>query len=209
MSGIDSIMLTTDEGSVTVNPDQFDRFVKGVMGRGAKRMTSATATMQGVRVPNVDEFDGAEYIPAPELQAVLSALVEQYDDTIGHLTRVSVMVLWRAKGGKSKGKAKFGQCQKPSGLLAYFAADTEFVITVSADHCREAEYMTSQLRALVYHEALHIGWEDGEDGEDGHAVLVGHDVETFTAEIRDMGAWHQMLSATADAFRQAGLFVDA
>ena len=167
-------------------------------------MTSATATMTEIRIPTIEQFGGEDFLPAPSLAAVLESLIQDYRATIGHLERVGVTVLWKARGGKSKGSPKFGQCQKTAGLLGYFS-ETEFVITIAADHCREAEFMAAQLRALLYHEALHIGFEEGEDGEDGHAVLVGHDVETFYAEIRDMGAWHAMLTATADAFRQAGL----
>ena len=167
-------------------------------------MTSATATMTQIRIPAVEQFGEEEFLPDPSLAAVLEDLIRDYHATIGHLERVGVTVLWKAKGGKSKGRPKFGQCQKMSGLLAYFS-ETDFVITISADHCREAEFMAGQLRALLYNQALHIGWEEGEDGEDGHPVLVGPDVEAFHAEIRDMGAWTAMLTATADAFRQAGL----
>lgn len=201
--GITSITLTGNGESVTVSPETFDRYAASLKRGGS--MASATATVTRVAVPSEAAFGGEDFLPAPSLSAVLESLIQDYHETIGHLERVGVTVLWKAKGGKSKGKTKFGQCQKPSGLLSYFA-QTDFVITISADHCRDAGFTEAQLRALVYHEVLHIGWEEGdEDGEDGRPILVGHDIETFHAEIRDMGAWHSMLSATADSFRQARL----
>ncbi len=116
-------------------------------------MATATATMTEIRILAIEQFGGEDFLPAPSLSAVLESLIEDYHAIIGHLERVGVTVLWRAKDGKSKGRPKFGQCQKTAGLLGYFS-QTEFVITVSADHCRKAEFMTAQLRALVYHEAL-------------------------------------------------------
>jgi hypothetical protein len=164
-----------------------------------------TATATCIYVPTVEDFGAEDFLPAADLCGLLADLVQEYPNTIGHINMLDVPILWKKAGGKSKGKATFGKCQKPSGLLSYFSK-ADFVIVLGADHVRDDAFTDAQIRALVYHEALHIGWEDGEDGEDGHAILVGHDVEMFTAEVRDMGAWHHMLSAAASSFSQAGLF---
>lgn len=171
-------------------------------------MTTATApTRIRVRVPTAEDFAGDEYLDSPDLTSVLKQLIRDYPDTHGYLDRVSVQIVWRAKGGKSKGKMNLGYCAKTSGLAKYFA-QSEFVIWIAADTAREQELSDAQIRAAVSHEMRHIGWEDGEDGADGKAVILGHDFEGFTSELREIGAWSDLLQEAADAFKQAPLWAE-
>ena len=168
-------------------------------------MTSATAqrTTVHVRVPTDDQFDDADFMPAPELSALYGQLIADYPETHGHLHWVDVKVVWKKRGGKSQGKQRLGFCAKTSGLAKYFA-EAEFVIWLAADTVLERELTDSQIRAAVSHEMRHIGWEVDDEGN-GKAVIAGHDAELFLSEIRELGAWESFISEAADAFTQAGL----
>lgn len=169
-------------------------------------MTSATATRPAlhVRVPTEDDFAGADFLPAPDLTALYDQLILDYPETHGHLPMVEVKVVWKRKAGKKHGQKQLGYCAKTSGLARYFA-EADFVIWIGADAVLEAELTDSQIRAAVSHEMRHIGWEDGEDGEAGKPVILGHDFELFFSEIKELGAWQDFISEAAEAFSQAGL----
>jgi hypothetical protein len=203
--GITAITLTTDEGSVTVSPEAFDRYAASLK-RGGTMTSAATATRPAihVRVPMTDDFDGEEFLLSDELQALYDQLIRDYPDTHGHLPRVAVKVAWKAKGGKSQGKVRLGYCAKLSGAAKFFA-EAEFLIWLAADTVMDRELTDSQIRAAVSHEMRHIAWQDGEDGEDGKAVIAGHDAEIFFSEIHELGAWEEFISEAAQAFSQAGL----
>lgn len=203
MTGHASITLTTDEGSVTVSPEQFDRYAESLK-KGSRPMTTATRPAIHVRVPLLDDFDGEEFLLSDELEALYAQLIRDYPSTHGHLPRVAVKLAWKARGGKSQGKEKLAYCQKLSGAAKFFA-EAEFLIWLAADHVLDREMSDSQIRACVSHEMRHIGWEEGEDGEDGKAVIVGHDAELFFSEIVELGAWNEFIGLAAEAFSQAGL----
>ena len=167
-------------------------------------MTTATRPAIHVRVPLPEHFDGEEFLLSDELEALYAQLIRDYPDTHGHLPRVAVKLAWKAKGGKSQGKQRLGYCAKLSGAAKFFA-EAEFLIWLAADTVLDRELTDSQIRAAVSHEMRHIGWEDGDDGEDGKAVIVGHDAELFLSEIRELGAWEAFISEAAEAFAQAGL----
>ena len=169
-------------------------------------MTIATAPRITVRVPSEDDFGGADFLPDAALDALFDDVVSSYR-RLGHIEDhgIQVSVLWKRKGGKSKGSATYGKCQKPSGLLAHFCT-ADFVIWLGADTIAEQEWTTDQIRKLVYHEARHIGWDDGDEEHDPKAVILGHDVELFVGEVEDTGAWEHFRQALGVDFKQAGLF---
>ena len=171
-------------------------------------MTSATATVQRIHVPQEAEFGDEAFLPAM-LDSVVTQLVRQYD-SLSHIADLTVAVLWKKSGGKRGGKPVFGKTVKRNGLVSAFTS-ADFIVWLAADHVAEAGYDERQITALLHHELLHIGWqepdEDDPEGE-GKAVLVGHDFEFFAEEVRAYGAWEEMLQEAADAFRQAGLFGD-
>lgn len=169
-------------------------------------MTVATRPAIHVRVPDEDQFDGADFMPAPELDDLYEQLVDQHD-SLEHLRLVEVAIRWKRSGGKKGGRPVFGKTVKRSGLVSAFT-DADFIVWLAADHVLEAEYTDRQIAALLHHELMHISYEDPEDDEEGARkyVLVGHDFEGFKAELLTYGAWEEMLQEAADAFRQASLF---
>lgn len=206
-SGITSITLTDNQTgqSATVNPEAFDRFVASL--RGGSPMVSATAEAVGVRVPTEDEFFGADYLEDGALSALFWDVVQQYRrlrDVIAEHD-ISVAVLWKRRGGKSKGTLVLGKCEKPGGLTAHFCT-SQFVISLGADNIAAEELTSEQIRKVLYHEGRHIGWDDGDEDHDPKAILLGHDVEIFLGEIEDTGAWNHFRQALAVDFKQAGLF---
>jgi hypothetical protein len=170
-------------------------------------MTTATMPLT-VRVPEDADFGGADFLDDPTLGAILDELIRQYD-RLGAIEEhgISVLVLWKRKGGKKQGAPTFAKCQKPSGLLAHFCT-SDFVIWLGADTISEQEWTTEQIRKLLYHEARHIGWDDGdpEKDEPGKPIILGHDVELFAGEVADTGAWEHFRGVLANDFEQAGLF---
>ncbi len=202
--GITGITFTTDEGSSTVSPEAFHRFVR----EGSTVASAVTAQLERVHVPAEIEFSDEAYIAAPDLLSLAESLIAQYPDTLSHITNLELAILWKKSGGKRGGKGVFGKTAKRGGLMSAFTT-ADFIIWLAADHVAAAEYTDGQITALLHHELLHIGWqepdEDDEDGE-GKVVLVGHDVEFFTEEVRVYGAWDALLKEAAESFKQAGLF---
>ncbi len=159
-----------------------------------------------VRVPTEDDFDGADFMEDPGLTALFDDVVNRYA-ALGAIEEhgIRVSVLWKRKGGKKQGAATFGKCQKPSGLLAHFCT-SQFVIWLGADNIAEQEWTTDQIRKLIYHEARHIGWDEGDDENEGKgAVILGHDLELFVGEVADTGAWESFRQTLGQNFKQAGL----
>jgi len=162
-------------------------------------------------VPDDDRFEEADYMAAPDLGEVARALIKAEPARFDHFKGLRVIYLWRRKGGThAGGRLTLGKCQKPGGLLAYFA-DAEFVIWVAADHHRErvagarAGATRFEIEAVVFHEMCHIGIECNEKGECRN-VVVPHDVVTFNAEIARYGAWKDDLRAAAATFQQMPLW---
>jgi hypothetical protein len=160
-----------------------------------------------VRVPGEGDFDeGADFLDDPALDALLLDVVGAYE-ALGHIEEhgISVRALWKKKGGKSKGALTYGKCVKPSGLLAHFC-DVDFVIWLGADNVELESWTTVQIRKLLYHEARHIGWDEGDDEHDPKAVILAHDVELFLGEVADTGAWERRRDALGKDFQQPDLF---
>lgn len=202
--GITAITLTTDQGSTTVTPEAFDRYVASL--KGGRPMVSATATAVSIRVPTEEDFFGADFMEDAALTTLFWDVVQSYRrlrDVIAEHD-ISVSVLWKRKGGKKQGAPTFAKCQKPSGLLGHFCT-SQFVIWVGADNLAEWEWTTDQIRKLLYHEARHIGWDDGDEEHEAKPIILGHDVELFSGEVEDTGAWEHFRQVLATDFKQAGL----
>jgi hypothetical protein len=169
-------------------------------------MTTATAPRIAIRVPSEDDFGGADFLPDPALTALFDDVVSSYR-RLGHIEEhgISVAVLWKRKGGKKQGAPTMAKCVKPSGLVAHFCT-ADFVIWLGADTIAELEWSGDQIRKLLYHEARHIGWDDGDEEHDPKPISLGHDVELFVGEVEDTGAWEHFRESLAVDFKQAGLF---
>ena len=169
---------------------------------------TATATAQRVRPPQESEFGDEAYIPAAPLEAIADSLIAEHRASLGHIADLQVAILWKKTGGKRGGHLVMGKTAKRGGLLAAFTT-ADFIIWLAADHVLEAGYTERQIKALLHHELLHIGWQEPEEDDpngEGKAVLVGHDFEFFAEEIRTYGAWEELLQEAAEAFAQAPLF---
>lgn len=157
------------------------------------------------------EFGGDdEYFVSGALANRARVLISRHPEHLDHLRRLSVTYLWKRQGGKSKGRATFGKCSKPSGLLKHFS-EANFVIWLAADHCRAAGYTDREIEALLLHEMLHTSVEEPDEntGRGGGPALRPHDFEGFVAEIEIYGPITPELRSAHDGFeehRQISMF---
>lgn len=164
--------------------------------------------LKPLTVPTDSVFgDEADFEISGALANRARVLISRHPEHLDHLRRLSVTYLWKRQGGKSKGRATFGKCSKPSGLLKHFN-EAHFVVWLAADHCRAAGYGDREIEALLFHEMLHtaVSEVDENTGRGGGPALVPHDLEVFRAEVEVYGLWAPELQEVAPAFRQASLF---
>ncbi|MCC7369669.1 MAG: hypothetical protein IT306_14665 [Chloroflexi bacterium] len=164
--------------------------------------------LKPLTVPTDSVFgDEADFEISGALANRARVLISRHPEHLDHLRRLSVTYLWKRQGGKSKGRATFGKCSKPSGLLKHFS-EAHFVVWLAADHCRAAGYGDREIEALLFHEMLHtaVSEVDENTGRGGGPALVPHDLEVFRAEVEVYGLWAPELQEVAPAFRQASLF---
>lgn len=148
--------------------------------------------------PTNDDFKGSDFCPAEGLTELAYGLVAKYDE-LNFIARYKLGVLWKRKGGQSKGRDTLGKCVKPTGLTAFFAG-LDWVIWVAADHVRENDLDARSVEALLFHELNHCIVD-----KDDVPGVVGHDVEMFRAEVEEYGLWKDDLRQTAAVFRQLDL----
>ena len=158
-------------------------------------------------VPNPDGFDG-DFQPAPDLERIAKALISANEVTFRPLQSLTVVYLWKAKGGQKSGKGTLGKCQKPSGLLRYFS-EADFVIWLAADHWTGYGATRWQIEACVFHEMKHVGIETDEKTGTETPALVPHDFEAFADEVTHYGTYLYDLKKAQKAFEQLPLWDDA
>ncbi|MFT4038348.1 MAG: putative metallopeptidase [Thermomicrobiales bacterium] len=170
--------------------------------------TDVPATLERPQMPPVhppaeEEFEGDDFLSAPDLDRLKNQLIVQWPE-FGNLRHASIDILWKAKGGNSGGKLTFGKCSKMSGLAKHYSGET-FVIWLAADHVREYQLSQRQIEALVYHELSHCGWEvDDKTGELKWHVAA-HDATVFFGELERYGAWQQDLRTLQHGYAQLAL----
>lgn len=172
-AGLDSITMTANGASHTISRNA-----------GAKPRVPRPPVLDDdedfARDPGLDELARWMHAACPEL------------------TPGAVTVLWKRKGGKERGALRLGKCEKPSGLLAFYAPTT-FVVWLAVDHLQgKPEHV---IEAVLYHELKHIG----RDPETDEPTLVGHDFAGFRDELRRYGLYDTDLELAKDAFAQAAL----
>lgn len=157
-----------------------------------------------------DEYfnDGDDFLESIELERVGAALVARYPE-FAFLEHATILYRWKRKGGQTKKKNLLGNLQKPTGLLKHFA-ESDYILWLAADHCRELMLTNLQLEALLYHELCHCWWEEDEDEKSptyGEMKLSirNHDDELFRQEIGRYAPWNDNRKQTLDAFRQIAL----
>lgn len=168
----------------------------------------AVEPSNGLKVPSDSIFDdGDDFAVSSALAQRARVLIDRHPEHLKHLDGMSVIYLWKRQGGKSKGRATFGKCSKPSGLLKHFS-EAQFVIWLAADHCRAAGYRDREIEALLFHEMLHTGIAEVDEntGRGGGATLVPHELEVFRAEVEIYGLWAPDLKEVGPAFQQVSLF---
>lgn len=153
-------------------------------------------------IPDGKVFDDnqSDYIPAPEIEAIAHALIENYPDELGHLTTAAIRCVWKGKGKKDCGKPVLGTCARPPALTRFFAG-CDFIVTLMAEHCTSHALTNFQVEALVFHELLHADV----DPESGRPSTRPHDCEMFHDEIKYYGLWKADLREARIAFDQQPL----
>lgn len=156
-------------------------------------------------IPIEGQFDGREFMDAPELQAIGDALIEHADE-LGDLDAHPPMIryMWRAKAKKSKGATMFGNCTKVAGFVKHFG-QTDWILEIAADVLRDLKATAFQVEALIFHELKHISVKVDEDGNASYSY-VREEYQAFGDEILRYGAWHGEMEKVASAFAQAPLF---
>jgi hypothetical protein len=192
MTQTDTATLTAGSGehakSVTVSSEQLDRLAYEVLG---------------MRVPGDEAFGEEDFLPAPDMERVAERLMGR-DLRFSHLSQMGLTFLWKRKGGKRSGKGVYGKCQKPSGLLKFFAS-TDGIIWLAVDHCRELGFDQQQLEALLFHELCHASFEEDEETGERKFALAAHDFEGFRAEVEKYGLWDTTLQDLGESFKQLKL----
>ena len=150
------------------------------------------------------------YWRADEVEEIAQKLIPEHHD---HLARhdVTIRCVFRDPPAKARGRLVLGKARKISGLNAHLVGleqDDElhepvdfFVIEVSH---RAWEILTEAQRvALVDHELSHFDVEIPDDAEEDRKLLVvGHDLEEFTAVVRRHGLWRPDVEAFAKVASQ-------
>lgn len=159
-------------------------------------------------VPSAQVFEDNEgqpldFIPGADIEAMAAHVFRKHEDLFRHILNFRLQFRWRAKGGQRQGAPTLGRCQKTAGLLREFSG-ADFVIMLSADHCRTYQLTFAQIEALVFHELCHV------DATDAYKPRIeGHDFEGFVAELLHYGAWKNDLKAMEAAIVQPTLFDQA
>lgn len=157
-----------------------------------------TSGSVGFKVPKEHEFEQeeSEFIVSPEIAVIGRTLIKNYDEDFHQINFAEIGYFWKKKGGKTGGKNKSGQCQKPTGLLKHFS-EMDFIVWLAADHCQFNNYY--QITALVFHELKHAGYNP----ENGEYEIKTHDFEGFNREVEIFGAWKRDTAAIQKAFADA------
>ncbi len=153
-----------------------------------------------VRPPADESFDGKDFCPAPDIEAIGEMLRERHNLPVEPVIRY----LWKRRAGKKGGVATRGWCQKLSGPAKHFGK-ADFLIWLGADSCRDATYTQEQYVALIMHELLFIGVDYTEEGEPTF-VTRRVDFEGFFDEVKCYGLWEQSLEEFARVAEQAPLW---
>jgi hypothetical protein len=151
-----------------------------------------------------------QFEPAPEVLAWVQKHILDPDGVLhnadhAHLADVSLTFLWAAESFDRQGRRVVGQAEElmfrcgpwqrarqEQQMADWFGTVPDFVITLAADFCREADDVT--WCALVEHELYHVAPKLNEFGSPRFdrfgAPMVGirgHDVEEFVGVVQRYG----------------------
>lgn len=152
-------------------------------------------------IPPDTHFEEDEFIAAPELETIAKNLIDKYESDFRHIYSANILYLWKQKGGASGGESTLGKCIRPTGLAKHFASKNlggfrdkvDFVIWVAADHTRNCQFDVRMMAALIFHELMHTGWDDGK------FIVKTHEFEGYAREIEEFGMWKNSIKKIAEA----------
>lgn len=87
------------------------------------------------------------------------------------------------------GKTIFAQCEKIAEKYKW-GIPCDFTITVFEPNVED--FTEEQMRILIFHELLHVGIDDGDDGEETYSIRP-HDLEDFKEIIDRFGTEWNMV----------------
>ena len=143
-----------------------------------------------------------EFLLAPELERVGLALIQSCPE-LAHLAGLSLAFVWKRKGGKKR-----GWCQKPSGLLKFYAK-SDFVVWIAADNTRESRMTRWEVEALLFHELMFADLETDEETGETKPVMRSLEIEAWVDEVERYGDWSPSLARLGRVYQQAALPIDA
>lgn len=155
-----------------------------------------------IGIPTEKEFGDGDWLAAANLEKVADRLIETKGE-LAHLYGMTVAYYWKRDGGNASGQPVMGKCRKVSGDLKAFAPGAHWMVWIAANHAREQEITTHQAEGFVFHELLHTATDDK-----GRPIVVPHDWQGFTSEIREYGLYYDILQAAGTAFQQLQLVVE-
>lgn len=141
------------------------------------------------------------YIDAPLLNEIAQGLQKRYTSRFEHLAPLAITYLWKATGGKEKGRPRLGSVQKSTDLHR-LAMECDVFVWVASDHVREHAMTHFQLEALMFSLLCRVQIDD----ETSQIQIVAPEIHAFFSEIEHYGAWNEPLQRATAAFHQSGLF---
>ena len=162
----------------------------------AERAPATTADNKPFRVPGEGAVEGSGgFANAPELEEIGGDLIEMHPK-LQHLQGVPLVYQWKAKGGTKRGWG----FKVPEQWRERVGC--EVGIWIAADHARNQELTTHQVKALVYHELRTIQEDYDKDGEFKGYVIRRPEIEAWTDELAAFGAWNPSLQRAGVVFSQ-------
>ena len=138
-------------------------------------------------VPSQSDFNEGEYLNAPELEALATHLIGQYEP-FSWIPTLRIAYLWKRKATKSRGEQVAGQVQRTPKLLRHFVT-AEYVVWLGADYFDGLEIRHKEIEQTMWHALCHFHKEEKLNKKEPDKpkikiTLTGHDVELFFSEMK-------------------------
>lgn len=172
-----TITLSAGGRSVTMTGEAFQRAVNSVP----------------IDIPGEEAFAEADgFLDAPELEEIGRELIEDDDNELAYCAQFRIVYCWQEKASKRAGKPLFGTITRPGKLARHISDGVDFVVCLGADALREIRPPRELLTSIVYHQLLHIAFDE----ETAKPSLRGPDVAFFFQEVERRGLWtHELKQA--------------
>lgn len=137
--------------------------------------------------------DGPNEGPLSQLGKELVLTLEEFRP----LRKYRIAFLWEAEGGRSRGQAVLGSAKLANKYEAYFG-DATFVITLSADHLRNASATKSQVEAVLAEQLYKCG-----ENKSGTPTIKPYDFVGFKGHLKRYGVVNAGLQEAVTAVEEA------